>query len=105
MDSMATALSGVNVSAASLAYTANNVANVNTNGYRAKALQQQEQPQGGVRASGVETSQAAQAPGGSNVDLATEAVNLLTQGGGYQANLKVAESQQKMLGSTLDIKA
>ena len=105
MDTMASAVSGVNVSAQALAYSANNVANVNTDGYRAKALQRQEQQGGGVRASGVETSQAAASPGGSNVDLATEAVNLLTQGAGYQANLKVVESQQKVLGSTLDIKA
>ena len=39
------------------------------------------------------------------MDLATEAVNLKTQGVGYQADLKFLEAQDRMLGSALDMKA
>jgi flagellar basal-body rod protein FlgC len=105
MDGVSAAVSGVNVAAQSVALSANNVANVNTDGYRAKTLQQQEQEQGGVRASGVQASQEPLTPGGSNVDLATEAVNLDTQGVTYQANLKFLQVQQNLLGAALDLKA
>ena len=99
------ASSGLNVTAQSLALTANNVANVNTGGYRALTLRQQELPQGGAAAAGIQESQQPLAPGGSNVDLATEAVNLQAQGASYQADLKFMQVQQKLLGTALDLKA
>jgi flagellar hook protein FlgE len=42
-------------------------------------------------------------PGGSNVDLAAQAVNLDTQGTAYQADLKFVQAQNQMLGSALDL--
>ena len=105
MDGMAIGASGVYTAAQGVALGANNVANVNTAGYRAQSLQQQSLPQGGVAADGVQASQAPLTPGGSNVDLATEAVNLDTQGAGYSANLKFLQVQQNLLGTALDMQA
>ena len=39
------------------------------------------------------------------MDLATEAVNLDTQGAGYSANLKFLQVQQNLLGTALDMQA
>jgi flagellar basal-body rod protein FlgC len=105
MDGISAGVSGIGVSAQSLALSAGNVANVNTEGYKAKSLQQQDLQQGGVRASGVTESQEPTTPGGSNVDLATEAVNLDLKGISYQADLKFLQVQQNLLGTALDMKA
>ena len=105
MDGVSTSMSGLGVAAQSAALAANNIANVNTRGYQAQSLQQQALQQGGVQATGVQASQAPGVPGGSNVDLATEAVNLKTQGAGYGADLKALEVQQNLIGAALDMKA
>lgn len=105
MDGISASASGLGVTAQSIALTSNNVANVNTNGYRSQTLQQEDLPQGGVRASGVQRSQEPLNPGGSNVDLGTQAVNLDTQGNSYQADLKFLQVQQSLIGTALDMKA
>jgi len=105
MDGMSASLSGLQAAGQSIALSANNVANLNTSGYRAKSLVQQYLPHGGVSGAAVAESAAPMNPGGSNVDLASEAVNLDTQGVAYQANLKFLEVQKRMLGTTLDLKA
>jgi flagellar hook protein FlgE len=105
MDGVAASSSGVQAAMQSMATSANNLANSNTDGYRAQTVAQEAQPQGGVRDSLVLHSPAQPVPGGSNVDPATEAVNLDTQGAGYQANLQAASAQQQMLGSALDLQA
>ena len=89
--------SALQASGQGVALTANNIANVNTPGYRARSLSQ---PGGRVQ-----ESQAPLVPGGSNVDPATEAVNLDAQSLGYQANLKALRAHDKMLGSALDLQA
>jgi flagellar basal-body rod protein FlgC len=105
MDGIAASLSGLQTAGQSVALSANNVANLNSTGYRARSLVQETQPQGGVYGAAVQQSQAPMDPGGGNVDLATEAVNLDTQGTAYQADLKFLQVQNKMLGSTLDLNA
>ncbi|MGA2081191.1 MAG: flagellar basal body rod C-terminal domain-containing protein [Holophaga sp.] len=105
MDPMSVSLTGLQTAAQSVALSANNVANLNSAGYRAGSLVQEELPQGGVAAVAVQRSQEPTAPGGSNVDLATEAVNLDLAGTGYQANLAVIKTQEKVLGTALDLKA
>ena len=105
MDGMSASLSGLQTAGQSLALSANNIANVNSSGYRAKSLVQQYQPQGGVSGAAVQESQAPLNPGGSNVDLASEAVNIQTQSIAYLANLKTLEVQSKALGTALDLKA
>jgi flagellar hook protein FlgE len=103
MDGISASLSGIQTAAQGVALSANNVANLQSTGYRAGSLVQEELPQGGVEAVAVQRSQAPLAPGGSNVDLGAEAVNLDLQGLSYQANLAALNVQQKVLGSALDI--
>ena len=109
MDGVSASSSGIQAVTQSMAASANNLANLNTDGYRAQTVVQEAQPQGGVRDTVVLQSpaqpQAQSRPGGSNVDPATEAVNLDTQGTSYQANLQAANAQQQMLGSALDLQA
>ncbi len=105
MDVNSIGLSGVNTVALSIGVTANNVANVNTKDFKAQRLEQEDQVQGGTRPATLRESQEPPAPEGSNVDLAFETTNLITQSGAYQANLKVLQTQNQMLGTAMDLKA
>jgi flagellar basal body rod protein FlgG len=105
MDGLSASLSGLQTAGQSVGLSANNVANLNSSGYRSRSLVQESLPQGGVAGVAVTQSQAPLNPGGSNVDPATEAVNLDTQGVGYQADLKFMQVQNNLLGTALDLKA
>ena len=93
--------------------TANNVANVNTDGFKKNRVTFQEDRNGGVR---VEITRD-EIPGlrydriqngevfekeTSNVDLSEEIPDLMMTKRAYQANLKTIEAQDEMLGSLLD---
>ena len=105
MDGISASLSGLQTAGQGIALSANNIANLNSSGYRAKSLVQSYLPQGGVAGTAVQQSQAPLPAGGSNVDLAGEAVNLDTQSIAYLANLKALEVQSRTLGTALDLKA
>ena len=96
-----------------LGATADNIANVNTDGFKRNRAVLHEDDNGGVR---VELSKD-QSPGlrydviedgkkvekeTSNVDLAEEIPDLMLTKRAYQANLKTIETQDEMLGSLLD---
>ena len=96
-----------------LGITANNIANVNTDGFKKNRATFQSDPSGGVR---VEIRKD-ESPGfrydvfengethekeSSNVDLTEEIPNLMVTKRAYQANLKTIETQDEMLGSLLD---
>ena len=96
-----------------LGVTGNNIANVNTDGFKKSRATLQEDQNGGVR---VEISRD-NSPGfrydvvendevvekeTSNVDLTEEIPDLMMSKRAYQANLKVLETQDEMLGSLLD---
>lgn len=97
--------------------TANNVANVNTDGYKKTRVTLQEgQIQGGVAVNiqKIETpvpivyeqTNKGEVPvEKSNVDLTEEMPNLLLTKRFYQANLKTIAAQDEMLGNLLDIKS
>ena len=104
MDTMSVSLAGMNAAAQGVAVVANNVANVNTKDFRAKRVDFQEVRGGGVEPSSLRESGDAVAGPGSNVDLATEFVNLLAYSDSYKINAKVLEVQQKILGAVLDLK-
>jgi len=104
MDTSSISLSGLSAAAQGLGVTANNVANANSEGYRARRLDQEELQEGGVRASQLVESQEPTAPGGSNVDYATEMVAMMTQSVSYTANLEVMKTQDQMLGQFMDMK-
>lgn len=105
MDGISASLTGMQTAGQAIALGAGNVANLGSAGYRAGRLIQEALPQGGVAAEGVELSQEALEPGGSNVDLGTEAVALDTQSLAFQANAKALQAQERTLGSALDIRA
>jgi flagellar basal-body rod protein FlgC len=91
--------------------TANNLANVNTDGFKKDRVTLGENQNGGVSA----TVSKVNTPGStveaqgttrelSNVDLAEEITDTMTTRAGYSANLKVLQSQDELLGTLLDIK-
>lgn len=98
-------LSGLNAAAIGVALTAYNVANANTPGYKAKRLDLEEVKEGGVRPAAIRESQEPAPEETSNVDLASEFVNLDMQTNTYKANLKALDAQNEMLGTVLDMKA
>lgn len=105
MDTTNIGISGLNAASLGTALTANNVANANSDGYKAKRLDLEDRREGGVQAARVTEIQEPTTPGGSNVDYATEMTNLMTQSGSYGANLQVIKAQSDMLGQALDMKA
>ena len=105
MDAFGPALSGVRAASAGLAVQAGNVANLLTDGYRAKRVDLASQQGGGVRAEGVVEDPSPLVPGGSNVDLATEAVQGMALDVMYKANLKVVQSEDQRMKAALDLMA
>ena len=96
-----------------LGVTADNIANVNTDGFKKNRAAFKTQQNGGVR---VEIRRD-DSPGftydvtengetvekeTSNVDLSEEIPNLMVTKRAYQANLKTIEVQDEMMGSLLD---
>ncbi len=113
VDVSAIALSGFNASAQRLAVSANNIANANSDGFKAQDVVQTSSPAGGVRADVVTRSPAtvsvAAADGGTrelpNVSLEQEVVNSDIATYSAQANLKVLQTQKKLDQYLLDIQA
>ena len=108
------AISALQAHVKKLGVTAHNIANVNSEGYKKYRATMQEDAIGGVKVDirRVET------PGQpydvmedgqpvtketSNVDLSQEIPNLMLAQRGYEANIKTIHTQEKMLGSLLDI--
>ncbi len=93
--------------------TANNVANVNTNGFKRNRAVLQAGPAGDVRVNvrrdttpAPEDPLAPDAPGVekelSNVDLVEEITALVPTTVGYKVNMKVIRARDEMIGSLLD---
>lgn len=108
------AISALQAHVKKLGVTAHNIANVNTEGYKKYRATMEEDALGGVTVDirRVET------PGHpyevmqdgqpvtketSNVDLSQEIPNLMLAQRGYEANIKTIQTQEKVLGSLLDI--
>ncbi len=94
---------GIAVSALSayrtrLNVTANNVANMNTEGFKTSEATMNTVPGGGVSASIRQLAI-------PEVDFAKEMVNLITAESGFKANLKTVQTQDEITQSILDIKA
>lgn len=104
-------LSALNSFGQALSATAHNLANVNTPGFKRLQTDYQSVDGGGVSV----TLRRDTTPGApyqdasgqemetSNVDLATEAVDLMSIRTAYAANLKPIRAEQEMTGSLLDI--
>lgn len=125
LDAMDTALSALDAFGVAQAVAANNVANVNTDGFDPSSVRFEDRPdQGGVAVAEVRESdvqgppvpapppEAAQAgeggpypPGyveGSGTDIATEMVNMMVNEQGFAANAAVVRTADEMLGTLLD---
>jgi flagellar hook protein FlgE len=105
MDVFGVALSGLRASSAGLGVRANNVANLQSDGYKAQRVDLAAQASGGVQVAGYSTDPTAPDPGGSNVDLTSETVQGMGFEFMYKANLKVLKTAQELTRATLDMKA
>lgn len=110
------ALSGLQAFTTKVEKNANNIANMNTDGFKRDRVLLSEQPPQGVRA----TVDKVTTPGPlvaemtaegegyveqSNVDLSEEMPDLLLNRQGFAANLKTLKAGDEMMQSLLDIKA
>jgi flagellar basal body rod protein FlgG len=107
------ALSALRAFAEKLGVTANNVANMNTEGFKkTRTLLQEASPSGvTVSLSRIETPGAPLPPEqttqagreSSNVEIEEELVDLLTTKHAYAANLNTVKAEDEMIGTLLDI--
>jgi flagellar basal body rod protein FlgG len=110
-------MSGLSVSAAGMAsalrrieFTAHNIANINTPGFRASHARETGILDGGAVLDSGETQRAAPPTPfefgslpGSNVNLAVELVNLLLDRHAFEANADAFRAQSDVLGELLDL--
>ncbi|UXH80175.1 flagellar basal body protein [Roseateles amylovorans] len=94
--SLSTALSGVSAANERLRASANNVANVNTDGYRRERVEAQTNAAGGVSTRVTKLPE----PGS---DLAADVVEQKSATYAYVANLRVLQTQVRAEGALLDI--
>jgi len=106
------ALSALDAFGTKMDVTANNIANVDTDGFKKSRAVLQEADHGvTVNISRVNTPGApipaedgtGKMNESSNVDVAEEIVNLKTTSNSFQANLKTIQTEGDMLGSLFDI--
>ena len=102
--SFATAVSGMQTVMKRQDIAADNIANVNTPGFRQYNAGQSEVSPAGVRISNISRTPNSD-PGSSNTDLATQEVAMLQNKNELAANVGVVKTQDKMLGALLDIVA
>jgi flagellar hook protein FlgE len=104
MDAMSVSLAGMNAATLGVAVVANNISNTNSKDYKSKRVDFEEGREGGVSSSGLRESGETNAPGGSNVDVATELTSLLAFADTYKVNAKVLEVRKEVLGTLMDLK-
>ena len=113
MDGISSTLSSLQAHDRKMNVNANNIANVNTNGFKRDRAILEEGKVGDVRVSlhkdmspAPEDPLAPEAPGEekelSNVDLADELTGMIPTEIGYKANLKTVRTRDEMLGTLLD---
>ena len=94
MNTISTALSGMNAAMSQLDVAANNIANSQTPGYRRQVAVPQAAPAGGVTTT--ITHAGAEGPA-----LAEDFVAQLAATYAFKANLKVLQTQDRLIGSLL----
>jgi len=112
LSGISASLSGIRNALDRLGLTANNVADQQTPDYQASRATNVESPGGGVRLGAIVRNETPGVPlpkfaGGpalssSNVDPATEQVNLLINKRQFEANLNALRAQDETLGDLLD---
>jgi len=113
IDGLSSTISSLQAHDRKMNVNANNIANVNTNGFKRDRAALQEGQAGDVRVSltkdmspAPEDPLAPDAPGVekelSNVDLADELTGMIPTEIGYKANLKTIRTRDEMIGTLLD---
>ena len=111
---MDSALSAINAFGTKMDVTANNIANVKSEGFKKSRAALQEANHGVTVSISRVNTPGDPVPAGdgtgkmtesSNVDVAEEIVNLKTTKNGFEANLKTIKAEDQMLGSLFDIMA
>ena len=112
INGIVTSLSGMLNALRRTNITANNIANVSTPGFKAARPDNVEVEGGGVRIGAITHDDSPGPPlldpapdgpiEGSNVDLATETVNLLLNKRQFEANVNALRAQDQALGDLLD---
>lgn len=101
---MNTSLSGMNAASAQLNTAAHNLANVDTDGYKAQVTRLKDVVElGGVEVASTYTDESEPVPGGSNVDPAREVVQVIQSKSLYTANAAVVSIADQMMGTLLDV--
>lgn len=107
MNGMNASIAGMNTAARRLAISANNVANIQTDGFRAQRAISGETTGGGVEIVEIQDTPANSEASGdvprSNVDLTTEMTNQIIDRNTYEANAKMFKAQNDTIGTLLDI--
>jgi flagellar basal body rod protein FlgG len=114
IDGVYAALSAVDAFSKTMAVTANNVANINTSGFKKSRAIAEEGQNGAVEVSiqeidtpgsliPSEESSTEQTETTSNVNIAEEMVHMTITQLGYEANLKSLEVQEELQGFILNI--
>jgi flagellar hook protein FlgE len=98
MNTIAIALSGMHAASLRLDTAAGNVANSQTPGHRRQTTLQQASPGGGVTATVTRSDT-------EGASLAEDLVTQIDASYQYKANLRLLQTQDRMLGVLLDLKA
>jgi len=96
-NSINSSLTGIRAYEIMINNTANNVANVNTEGYRPLSTTLQDSSTGGVSATTARSTQA------DRVDLSKEAVDRVTADAGFNANLTVLKKTLDTQKTVIDM--
>ncbi len=99
-----TSLSGIRNAFVRQDVAANNIANINTKNYKQINVVNEEQKNGGVKAT-FNKSKAAPTHNKNNVNLAQQMVSQMNNVNQEKANVKVVRAQNEMIGSLIDLKA
>jgi len=97
------ASSALNAFSKKVAVVSNNVANMNTDGFKKSRTILEEGQNGGVEVLIHEEGANVQTEENSNVDLAEEMVNMILAQRAYEANIKSIETQNELEGTIVDI--
>ena len=112
LGAMNTSLSGMQVETRRISVIAHNIANMNTNGFKAQRVVSMEGSPNGVSSTVTETGQDNpltimdnEIVELSNTDLATEIVNQRMAVAAFRTNISVIKTADEMLGATVNIRA
>jgi len=114
ISTLSSALSALSAFSNQAQVIANNVANVNTDGFKKSRAEFKSNPDGGVSVSiskvdtpgalmAQQTENGLEMKESSNVDLAEEFVQMITNERAFEANVKTLQAEDEKMGHLLDV--